>query len=90
MSPALLFVHGRRRSIFGAFLLHGLVFGKSQSDALRHFNVPLGAVFHTTHFPLGQRLAAKSGHARVETPHHHIIVHAVIQKGMEGDRSRNG
>ena len=62
--------------VFRPFLLHGLVFGKAQSDSLGHFDVAFRALLHATDFSLGQRLAAKARHARVKTPAHHIVVHA--------------
>ena len=54
--------------------------GKAQPDPLRHFDVTFRALFHTTDFSLGQSLAPKAGHARVETPVNHIVVHAVVNQ----------
>jgi hypothetical protein len=64
-------------SFFGSFLLQSLLFGKAQTDALRHFNVPFGTMFGAGNFTLVERLGPKAVHARVKASHHHIIVHAV-------------
>jgi len=80
--------------IFRSFLLHGLVLGKAQSYPLRHFDVAFRALFDASNFSLGQRLAAKACHARVETPVHHIVVHSdgvcggVVMLGLIDEKSK--
>jgi hypothetical protein len=56
--------------------------GKAQSDALGHFNVPPGAVFHANDLGFVERLGTEIGHATVETTCHEGIVHAVNECGF--------
>jgi hypothetical protein len=60
----------------GPFLLHGLVFRKSKSHPLRHFDVPTGAMFQAGSLVLVERLGPKGTDAAIGTPLYQIVVHA--------------
>lgn len=52
--------------------------GKTQSDTLRHFDVPRRTLFEARNLTLVQCLGAERSNARVEAPFDQIVVHAVV------------